>query len=126
MLPGVSLERAASSARAPVGERRLKIASLDLARELHSLGYNVNFTPTRCKSNIEMTPLCKVEVTLARVLGSGEVHRGGGVVDEQAGVQPCAYRLCHPNVVPVETAEPSDWCDAPECLRGAMERSIPV
>jgi hypothetical protein len=24
---------------------------------------------------------CKVEVTLARVLGSGEVHRGGGVVD---------------------------------------------
>ena len=41
-----------------------------------------------CKSNIEMTPLCKVEVTLARVLGSGEVHRGGGVVDEQAGVQP--------------------------------------
>jgi len=41
-----------------------------------------------CGSNIEMTPLCKVEVTLARVLGSGEVHRGGGVVDEQAGVQP--------------------------------------
>jgi hypothetical protein len=41
-----------------------------------------------CKSNIEMTPLCKVEVILARVLGSGEVHRGGGVVDEQAGVQP--------------------------------------
>ena len=35
-----------------------------------------------------MTPLCKVEVTLARVVGSGEVHRGGGVVDEQAGVQP--------------------------------------
>ena len=35
-----------------------------------------------------MTPLCKVEVTLARVLGSWEVHRGGGVVDEQAGVQP--------------------------------------
>ena len=21
---------------------------------------------------------------------------------------PCAYRLCHPNVVPMETAEPSD------------------
>jgi hypothetical protein len=35
-----------------------------------------------------MTPLCKVEVTLAPVLGSGEVHRGGGVVDEQAGIQP--------------------------------------
>jgi hypothetical protein len=40
-----------------------------------------------CKSNIEMTPLCKVEVTLPRVLGSREVRRGGGV-DEQAGVQP--------------------------------------
>src|SRR5262249_39877096 len=38
----------------------------------------------------------------------------------------CAYRLCHPNVVPVETAEPSDWCDAPDCLRGAMERRILV
>ena len=41
-----------------------------------------------CKRNIEMTPPCKVEVTLPRVVGSGEVHRGGGVVDEQAGVQP--------------------------------------
>src|SRR5215469_10573248 len=38
----------------------------------------------------------------------------------------CAYRLCDPNVVPVETAEPSDWCDAPDCLRGAMERRILV
>jgi len=45
-------------------------------------------TRTRpCKSNIEMTPLCKIEVTHPRVLGSREVHRGG-VVDEQAGVQP--------------------------------------
>ena len=40
-----------------------------------------------CRGNIEMTPLCKVEVTLPRVLGSREVRRGGGV-DEQAGVQP--------------------------------------
>jgi hypothetical protein len=39
-----------------------------------------------CKRNIEMTPLCKVEVTLPRVLGSREVRLGGGV-DEQAGVQ---------------------------------------
>src|SRR5215469_2898745 len=38
----------------------------------------------------------------------------------------CAYRLCHPNVVPMETAEPSDWCDAPDRLRGAMERRILV
>src|SRR5467141_3039579 len=34
-----------------------------------------------------MTPLCNIEVTLPRVLGSREVRRGGGV-DEQAGVQP--------------------------------------
>ena len=40
-----------------------------------------------CKRNIEMTPLCNIEVTLPRVLGSREVRRGGGV-DEQAGVQP--------------------------------------
>jgi hypothetical protein len=40
-----------------------------------------------CKRNIEMTPLCKIEATLPRVLGSREV-RLGGVVDEQAGVQP--------------------------------------
>jgi hypothetical protein len=40
-----------------------------------------------CKSNIEMTPLCKVEVTLPGVLGSREERRGGGV-DEQAGIQP--------------------------------------
>jgi hypothetical protein len=44
--------------------------------------------PTRfCKRNIEMTPLCNIEVTLPRVLGSREERRGGGV-DEQAGVQP--------------------------------------
>jgi hypothetical protein len=45
------------------------------------------YAPTHCRSNIEMTPLCKVEVTLPRVLGSREVRLGGGV-DEQAGVQP--------------------------------------
>ena len=43
--------------------------------------------PALCKRNIEMTPLCKIEVTHPRVLGSREVRRGG-VVDEQAGVQP--------------------------------------
>src|SRR6266436_1888568 len=38
-----------------------------------------------CNRHIEMTPLCKIEVTPPRVLGSREVRRGGGV-DEQAGV----------------------------------------
>jgi hypothetical protein len=46
------------------------------------------FATLACKSNIEMTPLCNIEVTLPRVLGSREVRRGGGVVDEQAGVRP--------------------------------------
>src|SRR6266404_8001194 len=52
-------------------------------REVH----NHKKTLPACKRNIEMTPLCKVEVTLSRVLGSREVRRGGGV-DERAGIQP--------------------------------------
>jgi len=48
---------------------------------------NACYTTFTCKRNIEMTPLCKIEATLPRVLGSREV-RLGGVVDEQAGVQP--------------------------------------
>ena len=40
-----------------------------------------------CDSNIEMAPLCKIDVTLPRVLGPRGLRRGG-VVDEQAGVQP--------------------------------------
>jgi hypothetical protein len=48
---------------------------------------NAGSTTLDCKRNIEMTPLCKIEVTHPRVLGSGEV-RCGGVVDEQSGVQP--------------------------------------
>ena len=48
----------------------------------------VKFFGGGCKRNIEMTPLCNIEVTLPRVLGSREVRRGGGVVDEQAGVRP--------------------------------------
>jgi hypothetical protein len=47
---------------------------------------------TACTRNIEMIPLCKVELTLPWVLGSWEVHHGGGV-DEQAGVQP-GSRFC--------------------------------
>jgi hypothetical protein len=48
---------------------------------------NRSYAAEICKRNIEMTPLCKIEVTHPRVLGSREVRRGG-VVDEQAGVQP--------------------------------------
>ena len=49
--------------------------------------HNIRYRTFACKRNIEMTPLCKIEATLPRVLGSREVRRGG-VVDEQAGVQP--------------------------------------
>jgi hypothetical protein len=49
--------------------------------------HNAPFATLTCKRNIEMTPLCKIEVTHRRVLGSREM-RHGGVVDEQAGVQP--------------------------------------
>jgi hypothetical protein len=65
---------------------------VDRAAVLHSararIFHKVGYAPFLCKRNVEMTPLCKIEVTLARVLGSREVRRGGGVVDEQAGVQP--------------------------------------
>ena len=49
--------------------------------------WRADFPHQRCSSNIEMTPLCKVDVTLPRILGSRGMRRGGGV-DEQAGVQP--------------------------------------
>src|ERR1700730_14412103 len=42
---------------------------------------NHGYRRLACKRNIEMTPLCKIEATLPRVLGSREV-RLGGVVDE--------------------------------------------
>ena len=44
--------------------------------------HNGFYGASGCTSNIEMTPLCKVEVTLPRVLGSRGMGRGGGV-DEQ-------------------------------------------
>jgi hypothetical protein len=50
-------------------------------------GHKYEKPTAACKRNIEMTSLCKVEVTPRPVLGSREVRLGGGV-DEQAGVQP--------------------------------------
>ena len=72
------------ASRRPVpNDRRMRIEDEKSPVIFHMVSY-----PTRhCKRNIEMTPLCKVEVTLPRVLGSRELHHGGGV-DEQAGVQP--------------------------------------
>src|ERR1700738_2762789 len=47
-----------------------------------------------CKRNIEMTPLCKVEVTLPRVLGSREVRRGGVVDGVMVTVYITARQRC--------------------------------
>ena len=46
--------------------------------------------------------------------------------DFQETPNTCAYRLCRPNVVPMETAEPSDCCDTPDCLRRSRKGSILV
>ena len=68
--------------------RRLKIPISTVSRRVAELEDQLSVRLLeRCKRNIEMTPLCNIEVTLPRVLGSREVRRGGGV-DEQAGVQP--------------------------------------
>src|SRR6516164_6161881 len=42
---------------------------------------------TGCNRNIEMTPLCKVDVTLPGVRGASGVRDAGGV-DEQEGIRP--------------------------------------
>ena len=45
--------------------------------------HNDPYTTSNSKRNIEMTPLCKIEVTHPRVLGNREVRRGGVVVRER-------------------------------------------
>jgi hypothetical protein len=67
-----------------VEDQRMQRGTSRIPKNILHNGY---WTKPLCKRNIEMTPLCKVEVTLRRVLGSRRVRRGGGV-DEQAGVQP--------------------------------------
>src|SRR6516225_4223661 len=46
-----------------------------------------NGSETACNGNIEMTPLCKVDVTLPGVRGASGVGDAGGV-DEQEGIRP--------------------------------------
>src|SRR3954470_20831094 len=45
-----------------------------------------DYAATWCSRNIEMTPLCKVDVTLPGVRGASGVRDGGGV-DEQEGIR---------------------------------------
>ena len=41
--------------------------------------------------------------------GPHRIEGGSCVPGDGSGIfDPCAYRLCHPNIVPMETAEPSD------------------
>src|SRR5215213_10792171 len=47
---------------------------------------NDAYQSLRCSRNIEMTPLCKVDVTLPEVRGASGVRDAGGV-DEQEGIR---------------------------------------
>lgn len=46
--------------------------------------HNYPYAERLCRRNIEMTPLCNIEVTLCPVRGFREVRRGG--VDERTGI----------------------------------------
>src|SRR5918998_946729 len=48
--------------------------------------HNAHYYSFACSRNTEMTPLCKVDVTLPEVRGSSEVRDGGGV-DVQEGIR---------------------------------------
>jgi adenylate cyclase len=53
----------------------------------------------------------RVGINLGDVIVEGVGIFGDGVnvaARLEALAEPCAYRLCHPSVVPMETAEPSD------------------
>jgi hypothetical protein len=60
--------------------------------------------------------------TLRAIVDASERTRRELPVNDAA--VPTDYAI--PNVVPMETAEPSDRCDTPDCLRRAMERRILV
>src|SRR4051794_8750006 len=48
--------------------------------------HNQRYAPALCSRNIEMTPVCKVDVTLPEVRGALGVRDDGGV-DEQEGIR---------------------------------------
>src|SRR4051812_49886129 len=56
------------------------------SRGLQKICHNGAYASLTCSRNIEMTPLCKVDVTLPGVRGASEVHDTGGV-DEQEGIR---------------------------------------
>jgi hypothetical protein len=79
-MPNPPIHRKTNPADTPV-------LMLALTSETLPLTKVSDYANSICKRHIEMTPLCKIEVTHLRDLGSREVRRGG-VVDEQARVQP--------------------------------------
>jgi hypothetical protein len=48
------------------------------------------YAPFLCKRNIEMTPLCKVDVTLPGVRGASETGRVSFQLCTRVTFQPCA------------------------------------
>src|SRR3954454_2016750 len=54
--------------------------------QLRAIFHNQRYATAGCNRNIEMTPLCKVDVTLPGVRGASEVRDAGGV-DEQEGIR---------------------------------------
>src|ERR1700746_3056784 len=73
-----------STTRRATDLRRSECGMLPKDTTTHYPSPRLSTSGDDCKRNIEMTPLCKIEVTLPRVLGSREVCLGG-VVDEQTG-----------------------------------------
>jgi hypothetical protein len=62
-----------------------RLAGFSLA-SLRVIFHKAQTAAFHCSSNIEMTPLCKVDLTLAGVRRASEV-RGAGGVDEQKGIR---------------------------------------
>src|SRR5215212_6853547 len=56
------------------------------SRELQNPFQKLPYPTIFCSRNIEMTPLCKVDVTLPEVRGASGVRDAGGV-DEQEGIR---------------------------------------
>jgi len=80
------------------------------------------FVPPLCHQNYGFDKVCKRvsgryqqrHAGAAQLVGPREPKRmdrldiGWGDDNDRFAVITCAYRLCHPNIVPMETAEPSD------------------
>lgn len=55
--------------------RRLSCAAFAFLAAEEYIFQNIYYATKLCKSNVEMTPLCKIKVTLPRVLGPRKLRR---------------------------------------------------